>query len=92
MGDASGLVRVRVLAQGKTVISGMLFPEERRNKVPSDLIRVRIKEGRHCRGDRAGVELGVRVHRTKTHGLATRNWALMGKSGAQKADKGQISR
>ena len=37
------------------------------------------------------MELGVRVHRTKSHGLTTRNGAVMGKCTAQEADKGQKS-
>ena len=32
------------------------------------------------RGDRIGVGLGVRMHRTRSHGLATRNRAIMGKN------------
>ena len=72
MGDTIGLVGVRVVAQGKTVDSRELVAEERRNKAPSNLIRVRTGGGTPCRGDRkcAGVEVVVRVHRIKSNGLA----------------------
>jgi hypothetical protein len=91
MGDASGPVSVRVLAQGKSVVFGELFFEEPCNKAPSNLIRVGIvrslfKEDRP--GDRLGVELGVRVHGTKSHGLAMGIEAHCN-SIAQEVEKGQ---
>jgi hypothetical protein len=44
MGDTSGLVGVRVLAQSKTVVPGELVFEERGNEAPGNLIRVCIGE------------------------------------------------
>jgi len=89
VGNAGGLVGIRVLAQNKTVRFGELVLEGSRNKAPSDIIGVWGEERSLRKRDRTGVELGVRVHGTKTHCLATRDGALMGEGRAHKAEKGQ---
>ena len=88
MGNAGGLVGVGVLAQNKIVRFSVLVLEGIRNKAPSDVIGV-CEERSLRKRDRIGVELGVRVHGTKTHCLATRDGALMGESRAHKPKKGQ---
>lgn len=87
--DTGGLVRVRVLAQNKTVLFSELILEGIGNEAPSDIIGVWSEERILRRRDRTRMELGVRVHGTKTHCLATRNGALVGKNRAHKPKKGQ---
>ena len=89
MGNTGGLVGVRVLAQNKIVLFSELALKDSRNKAPSDIIGVWSEERSLRKRDRTGVELGVRVHGTETHCLATRDGALMGENRTHKAEKGQ---
>jgi hypothetical protein len=101
MGNTSGLVRVRVRAQGKTVIPGELISEEHFNKARSNLIWVCVKE-RIFRGYRSMGSSGlVCVVRGDCHDrvLSRPNIlitplaraVLTHKSGAHEANKGQIN-
>ena len=91
MGNTSGFVGVRVLAQGKsckTVMSGDLIFEERFDKAPSNLIRVFVKVMILCRSGVARHVRSVMVERAKSRGLATRV-GPKDKNGAQDDDNGQ---